>query len=57
MTIGGRPAAVEFAGLAPDYVGLYQINVRVPPDAPTGVQQVVVTSNGVSGKSVALPIQ
>jgi uncharacterized protein (TIGR03437 family) len=35
-TIGGQPAAVEFAGAAPGYVGLIQVNVRIPVDSPTG---------------------
>jgi uncharacterized protein (TIGR03437 family) len=30
--IGGLPAAVSFAGLAPGYPGLYQLNVVVPLD-------------------------
>jgi len=30
------PAAPFFAGLAPPYAGLYQINVVVPPGCPTG---------------------
>ncbi len=57
VTVGGRPAQVSFAGLAPGYVGLYQINVTIPADAPTGVQPVVVSSNGVSSKSANLPIE
>ena len=36
VTIGGIPAAVEFSGLAPGYVGLWQLNVRIPANAPTG---------------------
>ena len=36
VTIGGRQAVVEFSGLAPFFVGLYQINARVPPDTPEG---------------------
>ncbi len=30
MSIGGLPATVQYAGLAPNYTGLYQINVVVP---------------------------
>jgi len=30
VTIGGQPAAVTFDGLAPNAIGLYQINVTVP---------------------------
>ncbi len=36
VTIGGRQAVVEFSGLAPGFVSLYQINARVPPDTPEG---------------------
>lgn len=36
VTIGGRPAAVTFSGLTPGFVGLYQVNVQVPDDAPLG---------------------
>ena len=35
-TIGGVPAGVQFAGLAPGFVGLGQVNVLIPPDAPKG---------------------
>ncbi len=36
-TIGGLPAEVTFAGLAPGYTaGLQQINIRIPDDSPTG---------------------
>jgi uncharacterized protein (TIGR03437 family) len=30
-TIGGKPAKVEWAGLMPGGIGVYQVNVRVPP--------------------------
>ena len=36
-TIGGLPAEVTFAGLAPESTpGLQQINIRIPDDCPTG---------------------
>jgi uncharacterized protein (TIGR03437 family) len=34
--IGGQPATVSFAGMAPGFVGLTQINLLVPAGAPTG---------------------
>jgi uncharacterized protein (TIGR03437 family) len=36
VSIGGQPAVVEFAGLAPGSVGAYQINVVVPAGIPPG---------------------
>lgn len=36
LTIGTRPAQVLFAGLAPGFIGLYQVNALVPTGAPTG---------------------
>lgn len=36
VSIGGRQAVVEFAGLAPGLAGLYQVNARVPADAVEG---------------------
>ena len=39
--IAGRPASVEFAGGAPGFIGgLYQVNVRIPGNTPSGVQSV-----------------
>lgn len=36
VTIGGVAGQVLFSGLAPGLVGLNQINVNVPSNAPTG---------------------
>ena len=39
VTIGGVTVAVNdgfFSGLAPTFIGLYQVNVQVPATAPTG---------------------
>ena len=57
VTIGGRNATVLFAGLAPGFVGLYQVNALVPTDAPTGIQPVVITMNGVAAKTASLPVR
>ncbi|MBZ5582398.1 MAG: S8 family serine peptidase, partial [Acidobacteriia bacterium] len=56
-TIGGKNAHVEFSGLAPGYVGLYQVNVTVPADAPTGTQPLVISIGGVNSKGTDLPVQ
>ncbi len=36
VAIGGLDAQVPFAGLAPGFSGLYQVNARVPDAAATG---------------------
>jgi len=36
VSIGGVPAQVSFSGLSPQFVGVDQINVVVPSNAPTG---------------------
>lgn len=36
VKIGGIDAPVVFSGLAPGFVGLWQINVQIPAAAPTG---------------------
>jgi uncharacterized protein (TIGR03437 family) len=38
VAIGDVFGEVQFAGLAPGYVGLYQVNARIPSFAPTGNQ-------------------
>src|SRR5882757_8716950 len=48
VTIGGVAAAVTFAGVAPGFVGLYQVNVQVAPGTPSGSEQLLqIRMNGV----------
>ena len=58
VTIGGQDAAVEFAGLAPGFAGLYQVNAVVPPGVPQGdAVPLTVQVGGSTSASVTLAIQ
>jgi uncharacterized protein (TIGR03437 family) len=50
MTIGGVPVTnVPYSGLAPDFTGLYQINVVVPANTGSGNVPLAFTVGGVAG--------
>lgn len=57
VTIGGSNAIVSFSGLAPGFVGLYQVNAQIPANAAKGNQSVSIEMAGVKSNSVRLPIQ
>ena len=46
VTIGGQTAQVGFAGLAPGYAGLYQVNVTVPAGIAPGTSVPIVLTQG-----------
>lgn len=48
VSIGGMNARVQFAGMAPNFVGLMQINVQIPDGAPSGAVPIQLV---VSGRS------
>lgn len=54
VTIGGMPADVLYSGLAPGYVGLYQINARVPVGVSAGPVQVSIAAGGVQSNRVLI---
>jgi len=56
--VGGNPAPVSFAGLAPGFVGLYQVNVQIPTGVSTGPAiPLVLSQNGVVSNTVTLAIK
>ena len=57
VTLGGVNLPVSFAGLAPGFIGLYQVNAAIPSNAPTGVQQLVISIGGISSPPANLAVQ
>jgi uncharacterized protein (TIGR03437 family) len=58
VTVGGVNASVSFSGLAPGYVGLYQVNIQVPASAPSGdAVPVILSIGGVTANTVTLAVQ
>ncbi|MGO4881678.1 MAG: hypothetical protein ACLP59_12750 [Bryobacteraceae bacterium] len=57
VTIGGVQATPSFAGLAPGYVGLYQVNVQVPASVAAGSSVPVTISIGsLTSNTVTIPV-
>ena len=57
-TIGGVAANVEFSGLVPGKVGIYQVNAIVPKGVKPGPNvPIVIAAAGESSPPVTIPIQ
>ncbi len=57
VMIGGVKASVIFSGLAPGYVGLYQVNAQVPPGVTPGpAVPITVTIGGVTSNTVTIAV-
>lgn len=58
VLIGGQLAEVLFAGLAPGFAGVYQINVRVPAGAGSGRRvELRIESAGASSVAVTIALE
>ena len=57
-TIGGRDADVQFAGLTPGFIGLYQVNAVVPSGvAPGNAVEVVLTAAGQASAPATIAVK
>jgi len=54
--LGNSQATPSYAGLAPNYVGLYQINVTIPPGTPIGNVPVTIQMPGHASNFVEMAI-
>jgi uncharacterized protein (TIGR03437 family) len=58
VTIGGVNAPVSFAGLAPDFVGLYQVNVPIPAGVtPGNAVPVIISIGGETSNTATIAVQ
>jgi uncharacterized protein (TIGR03437 family) len=55
VTVGGMPAQVLFAGMAPEFVGLVQINFQVP-DLPAGNYPIEVVVGTAQSNTPAMTV-
>ena len=56
--LAGTELPVAFSGLAPGFIGLYQVNLAIPPGTPPGLSlSLVLREAGLSGNTVQLALQ
>ncbi len=55
-TVNGQPAEVAFAGLTPAFVGLMQVNLRVPALTP-GTYPLVITVGGEKSNAAMITVK
>jgi uncharacterized protein (TIGR03437 family) len=56
VSIGGVGASIQFAGIPTALVGVTQINVAIPANAPLGPQPVVVTIGGIASAPATITV-
>jgi len=57
LTIGGADAVIAYAGLAPGFASLYQVNAIVPAVAPGNSVPLVLTVGGQSSPPVTIAVK
>ncbi len=56
VQIGGQELSVQFAGLAPGQVGVFQINARVPRTVPLGMELPLLVTQGGQSTQVSVRV-
>lgn len=57
VRIDGVDAPVLFSGLAPGYLGLYQVNIQIPGNVSPGARNLALTIGGVTSNLVTIGIR
>jgi uncharacterized protein (TIGR03437 family) len=58
VTIGGKPATVSFAGMAPGFAAVYQVNAQVPAGVTPGdAVPVVITQGGFASNTATIAVR
>jgi uncharacterized protein (TIGR03437 family) len=55
-TVGGVPATIQFAGGAPGFAGVYQVNVQIPP-LEAGSHDLRILSQGANSNAATVYVQ
>ena len=54
--LGGRQLTVLYNGLAPGFAGVWQIDVMIPADAPTGPDLALTVVNGIVSNPISVSV-
>ena len=55
--IGATPVSAAYSGLAPGFVGLYQVDVQIPAGLASGTLPLEITSGGTYSNTVNIAVQ
>jgi uncharacterized protein (TIGR03437 family) len=54
--LGGQQMQVLFSGLAPGLVGLWQIDIAIPSDGPSGSMLPLLVESGLRSNSITVAV-
>jgi uncharacterized protein (TIGR03437 family) len=57
VLLDNEQCLVVFSGLAPGFVGLYQVNFQVPDDAPSGILDLQIQTSYANSNTATLPVE
>ncbi|MEP7364629.1 MAG: choice-of-anchor D domain-containing protein [Acidobacteriota bacterium] len=58
VTLGGQTVTVLYAGLSPLFIGLAQLNLKLPATLPSGAKlPLIIRFGAATGQTVQLPVQ